>query len=323
MSTSNEGGARPDTAMSNPSPITTTSAHDTSNGGGGGRGRGHGRGRGNSYRGRGGIRPRETQRFQGQEEGLQGHIYNLQAHKSPDQYIRTTHEITNYIGRIHKKHTAIFVKAIEALELDMPLEPNDPDETSAVAMERWKVKFKKYNEETDAYNDFLAHLYNLVMGQCTVGLEEHIKSHADYKSASQNGIALLRIIKQLTYSFDDRRKLADALCEVKEGYYRMRQGEHETLQDYHERFKNHMAMMEEVGASFADTIHIGEIALKNGRMTANSNDIDMAMKEAIAVRFMRGSNKHHQAFLQELRNQYLNKQDWYPSTLSEAYNVML
>ena len=36
MSTSNEGGARPDTAMSNPSPITTTSAHDTSNRGGGG-----------------------------------------------------------------------------------------------------------------------------------------------------------------------------------------------------------------------------------------------------------------------------------------------
>ena len=167
----------------------------------------------------------------------------------------------------------------------MPLEPDDPDETSVVAMERWKVKFKKYNEETNAYNDFLAHLYNLAMGQCTVGLEDHIKSHADYESASQNGIALLQIIKQLTYSFEDRRKLADALCEVKEGYYRMRQGEHKTLQD-HERFKNHMAMMEEVGASFANTIHIGEIALKNGRTTANSNDIDMAMKEAIAVCFM-------------------------------------
>ena len=31
MSSSNEGGARPDAAMSYPSPITTTSAHDTSN----------------------------------------------------------------------------------------------------------------------------------------------------------------------------------------------------------------------------------------------------------------------------------------------------
>ena len=47
------------------------------------------------------------------------------------------------------------------------------------------------------------------------------------------------------------------------------------------------------------------------------------MREAIAVCFIQGSNKHHQAFLQELRNHYLNKQDWYMSTLSEAYNVML
>ena len=42
--------------------------------------------------------PERTQRFQGQAEGLQGHIYDLQAHKSPDQYIHTTHEITNYMG---------------------------------------------------------------------------------------------------------------------------------------------------------------------------------------------------------------------------------
>ena len=63
MSSSNEEGAQPDAAMSNPSPITTTSAHDTSNRGG--RGRGRGRGHGNSYRGRGGIHPRETQRLQG------------------------------------------------------------------------------------------------------------------------------------------------------------------------------------------------------------------------------------------------------------------
>ena len=54
-----------------------------------------------------------------------------------------------------------------------------------------------------------------------------------------------------------------------------------------------MTMMEEGGASFADTIHIGGIALKNRRTTANSNGINMAMKEAIAVRFMRGSDKHH------------------------------
>ena len=56
-------------------------------------------------------------------------------------------------------------------------------------------------------------------------------------------------------------------------------------------------MMEDIGASFADTIHIGEIALKKRQTAANSDDIDMATKEAIEVHFMRGSNKHHQAFL--------------------------
>ena len=67
-------------------------------------------------------------------------------------------------------------------------------------------------------------------------------------------------------------------------------------------------MMEDIGASFADTIHIGEIALKNRQTAANSDDIDMATKEAIAVHFMRGSNKHHQAFLQKLHNQqYLKR----------------
>ena len=38
MSSSNEGGARPDVAVSNPSPITTTSAQGTSKRGGGGGG---------------------------------------------------------------------------------------------------------------------------------------------------------------------------------------------------------------------------------------------------------------------------------------------
>ena len=184
MSSTSQGGARPDGVVSNPSPITTTSAHDTSNWGGGTGAR--------MWKGPWQLLQRAW-RYLSKRDTMISRMrrgFDLQAHKSPDQYIRTTHEITNYIGRIHKKHTAIFVKAIEALELDMPLEPNNPGETSAVAMERWKVKFKKYNGETNAYNDFLVHLYNLVMGQCTMGLEEYIKSHADYESASQNSIAL-------------------------------------------------------------------------------------------------------------------------------------
>ena len=81
------------------------------------------------------------------------------------------------------------------------------------------MKFKQYNEQMDAYTDFLTTLYNIMMRQCTTALEDQIKLHIDYATANQNRVELLHIIKQLTYFFEDHKKLSDALCEVKEGFY--------------------------------------------------------------------------------------------------------
>ena len=99
---------------------------------------------GGRHRRRGGQqgRGRDGQRFQGQEDGLKGFIYDLQTHKSPDQYIRTTQEVANYVGHTHKKHMAVFIQSVEGLELDMPTEPADPPSRDVIAPECWKVQFK-------------------------------------------------------------------------------------------------------------------------------------------------------------------------------------
>ena len=44
----------------------------------------------------------------------------------------------------------------------------------------------------------------------------------------------------------------------------MRQEEYESLQDFYEWFKNHVAMMDEVGAIFADDSLVGQVAMMNG-----------------------------------------------------------
>ena len=129
----------------------------------------------------------------------------------------------------------------------MTTPPTDPAAGDAIAMERWKIDLKKYDEQTEAFTDFLANLCSVMIGQCMEALAEKIKWHVDYTRANQNGIRVLQIIKQLTYSFQDRRKLSDALCEVMKGFYKLQQGEHESLQDYHKRFKSHVALMDEVG----------------------------------------------------------------------------
>ena len=50
--------------------------------------------------------------------------------------------MANYIGHTHKKHTAVFVQAVDGLELDMPTEPADPPAGNVIALEHWKVQFK-------------------------------------------------------------------------------------------------------------------------------------------------------------------------------------
>ena len=74
---------------------------------------------------------------------------------------------------------------------------------------------------------------------------------------------------------------------------------------------------------FMDDSLIGQVAFINGQVIAIDKDHNAAQEQVIAIWFTRGSNKHHQMYLQELCNQYLNKQDIYPTTLTDAYNVMV
>ena len=102
----------------------------------------------------------------------------------------------------------------------------------------------------------------------------------------------------------------------------MRQGKNESLQDCHERFKSHVAMMEEVGAAIASEGLISKVTALTGRLVMTTRDLSEAKNQAITIQFIWGTNKHHQVYLKELRNQFLNQQDISLSTLHEAYNIL-
>jgi hypothetical protein len=119
-------------------------------------------------------------------------------------------------------------------------------------MELWKLKLKSFQIRTEEYDNFHAGLYNVVLGQCTEALQDKLRSHSDFPNAYQNGIALLVIIKTLTYAFEERRKLVDALREIKKMFYAFEQGTHMPLQQYHDLFQGQVAVLDEVGVTIAD-----------------------------------------------------------------------
>jgi hypothetical protein len=104
---------------------------------------------------------------------------------------------------VYTKFTGDLIQAVEDLNLDNPQAPIDQDLANQLAVEIWKMELKEHREKVQHYENFRAGLYNVVLGQCTEALEERLKSHEDFPPAHNNGLALLIIIKRLTYSFEE------------------------------------------------------------------------------------------------------------------------
>ena len=261
-------------------------------------------------------------RFEGREPRLQGHIYDWTGQRTPERYIKTTREISTYVGVVYTKYNADFTAAVDTLDLPDPTEPPAPDPANPVAFERWKYEYKEYMSKVQEYTNFKSGLYNLVMGQCSEVLKERLKSHEDFLDANQNGIALLTLIRSLLHTFEERRKLADGLSDVKMAFYKLRQGKYMKLERYHELFLAQVEVMDEVGVTIPDSALIQHVAEQHGRGVATAADRAEAKQIALAIQFIKGTNANHKPYLTHLRNSYLDGLDVYPNTVQEAYNIL-
>ena len=214
--------------------------HGPGNGGRGGTrdahsGRG-GRRRGNNRDNRSDDGNRRNQ-FTGRESAMNGHVFDYTGEQTPEKYIRMMKELLAHVGLTYKEYTTELKEGLENLVLVDPTEADNPPEGNQVAFELWKMDIKEYREKLKVFANFRGGLYSLVLGQCTDALQEHLKSHHDYQAANQDGIALLVIIQSLIHTFEENRKLNDAIMDVKENFYKFYQGRHMTLEWYHELFK--------------------------------------------------------------------------------------
>ena len=195
---------------------------------------------------------------------------------------------------------------MDTLDLADPIEPPAPDPANQVVFERWKYVYKEYMNKVQEYTNFRSGLYNLVMGQCSEALKERLKSHEDFLDANQNGIALLTLIRSLLHTFEERRKLADGLSDVKMAFYKLRQGKYMKLERYHELFLAQVEVLDEVGVTIPDTALIQQVAEQHRRGIPTAVDWTEAKQIAPAIQFIKGTNASHKPYLSHLRNGVIN-----------------
>ena len=297
--------------------------HGTGSGGWGG-GRESPGGRGNRHRHNKDNRNDDNNKksqFAGRESAMNGHVFDYTGERTPEKYIRTMKELVAHVGLTYKDYTTDLKEGLERLSLVDPTQPDNPPEGNQVAFEIWKMDIKEYREKMKVFANFRAGLYSLVLGQCTDALQERLKSHQDYQTANQDGIALLVIIRSLIHTFEENRKLSDAIMDVKAKFYKFYQGRYMSLERYHELFLAQVEVLDEVGITVEDEALVREVGLENGREVPNDDDQIEARNQELAIRFVRGTNSNHKGYLRHLRNSYLDGSDNYPRTVHEAYNI--
>ena len=139
---------------------------------------------------------------------MKGKVFDFSNEPQAKQYSDNVEAVMRYVGTNYKQCTADLVRSIEVLHLDMPAPVADPAEgATAAEVERWKMAYKKIIEQVEVYQNFLAGLFNLLLGQCTKILKDKLWAHPEYDeiNQTQNGIQLLALIKQLTFTYDDNR----------------------------------------------------------------------------------------------------------------------
>ena len=262
-------------------------------------------------------------KFEGRIDELKGHVYDYTGRKNPEMYIKVTKEVAIYFGRQEGDYSGDFVTAINDLDLTDPPEPQLAANAGFQDQERWKLAIKEHHNKTKAYSTFRSRLYYVIMAQCTTQLEQQIRSHDDFAGANNNGIELLRIIRSITHSPQGtRHKLADSLADMQYTYFTLKQGK-QPLDQYHDKFKAQVDSMRDAGIPFSSPPHIREVATRRGRLPnedPTDEDREAAEEESIAIQFVRGSR--YTAYKRHLRNDILEGNDIYPTTMHEAYTIL-
>ena len=278
-----------------------------------------------------GFAPR-TPKFEGKCADLKGHIYDASDARQSDQYMKTTREISEYVGRTYKYGGDVRV-AVETLSIPEFAVPTDPAaNASRTDVRIWEKLVDEHVKRMSHLTENIKTLYSLVWGQCSDVMRQKIEAHAGYDRIYQNGdgLGLLRALKSTAFHFQEQKYLGHAIHEALKRYYNCAQGKFATTQSYMEHFQNTLDVVTHCGGTVAgnpgmeDSI-IAERGLTLVELTADVlADIRAeALARTTAIAFLLGCDRaRYGRLIDDLENDFLQGRNHYPMTVVAAYNLV-
>ena len=174
--------------------------------------------------------------------------------------------------------------------------------------------------------------YSLVLGQCTDLLNSKLKQSNEWHvtSTTYDLLILIRIIRTITFKFDEQKYLPLALHQAKANFYNIRQGNLSNA-EYLEKFNNVVDIMTAYNGQLhdqaitdiaTDTVHVGVdydtlTSAQQAILQENAKDMYLA-----CAFLCQSDRKRYVRFPEELENDYTKGNSNYPTNLVTAYRMI-
>jgi hypothetical protein len=267
-------------------------------------------------------------KFEGKCEDLKGAIYDCSDAKQADVFVKTTKDIAAYAGRTMKFGGDMRI-AIETLEPPIFAIPDDPPADANMATtELWKDSVKQLGKRISYLDENTRTLYALVWGQCTDILQQKLESTEGFTSVWEEGqgISLLKMIKNITYSFQSQKYPGQSLFDAKKRFYNQVQGRTATVKEYFIQFQNLVDVIKHSGGNITDDNGMETFVL-NGRSkaTMNAGDVealatDIENRLLASAFLMCADRQRFGRLIKSIENDFIEGRDKYPTSVSDAYH---
>ena len=124
-------------------------------------------------------RPESTKTsFRGPLPGYETYVYDISRNKGSDAFSATTRKLSEYVSRT-VSNAGEFMNAMNPDDLGFERieEPEEPaNGATAIELEKWKTKYKNWDQLTSKRSEAKKAAYAIVIGQCSETVKDKMKS---------------------------------------------------------------------------------------------------------------------------------------------------
>jgi len=174
-------------------------------------------------------------------------------------------------------------------------------------------------------------LFSLIWGQSSKTTQSKVETHLNYAQC-KNGydcLGLLKILREIVFCSDDRQYKYKAEDQAKRTYYNLKQTLDMSCQEYFERVRNIVEVIKSLGGSLCDDMHL----VDERPMPRPANGYTDQQYTGARVRILnktiaygilvRADHGHYGKLIKEVENAFLKGNNDYPTTPTEAYNLLV